>query len=543
MVENGGNVVVNLLAAWTLFLPLGQRFSLDAVIRSMKARKEQTSDELNDRTSPPPANEPFVSLIVLVLILQWSAIYFFNCVHKSGVGWKNGSALHYFLYQDRIVTDLGIWIREHAPQRALWFFTRSTLVVEGLLAFLLLIPVWQTWFRRAAFLLALGLHGGIAATSRLGPFSYVMTMFFVILFGERDFQLVTRWFGREARAKVVVYDADCGICLWLSRLLKRLDPFERLTFVGNHELDKLPAQVDRSILDRTLVVVDAKGRAFKEERAVFEVGRALPFGILGVWWLMVPGLAQLGRALYRRVADNRVRISVWFGLGACGLKAPPTAASETQTSAAPEENETFSSVRENRVSTLRETLVLTFAIMSATQIATDNPFMHQYMRVNRPDWMNAFNSYTRTLQGWGMFAPEPPYEDGRVVVDARTRSGKKLDPFTGQEPNFNPDAPNGWGHDQFWCDYNNRIRFSGHEPNRQHLEEYLRNWHVYENRPNDELVAFDIWWVQDKSPPPGKTRSEALPPEKLLSHGYVRDSGARAWLEKTRVPAAGGVRP
>jgi len=48
--ENGGSVVVNILGLWTLFLPLGSRFSVDAVLASLKTRSERSSAELNDRS-------------------------------------------------------------------------------------------------------------------------------------------------------------------------------------------------------------------------------------------------------------------------------------------------------------------------------------------------------------------------------------------------------------------------------------------------------------------------------------------------------------
>jgi hypothetical protein len=41
-----------------------------------------------------------------------------------------------------------------------------------------------------------------------------------------------------------------------------------------------------------------------------------------------------------------------------------------------------------------------------------------------------------------------------------------------------------------------------------------------------------VWWVQDRSPSPGESRGRPLPPEKLLSHGRVTDSGAKS----ARVP-------
>jgi hypothetical protein len=200
-VENGGTVVVNILTLWTLFLPLGERFSVDALLKSLRERREQGAAELNDRTPFFRTAHGFTSLVVLALLLQWSVIYFFNCVHKSGMGWRNGSAIHYFNHQDRIVTWLAVWNREHLPYRITQFFTWGTLAVEGILAGILLVPFFQKWTRRLAFLLAFGLHGGIAASSRLGPFSYVMTCYFILLLGASDWAVVTRWFGRASRTR------------------------------------------------------------------------------------------------------------------------------------------------------------------------------------------------------------------------------------------------------------------------------------------------------------------------------------------------------
>ena len=42
-VENGGDVVVNLLAFLTIPLPLGRRFSIDAVRRGLRARHETSA--------------------------------------------------------------------------------------------------------------------------------------------------------------------------------------------------------------------------------------------------------------------------------------------------------------------------------------------------------------------------------------------------------------------------------------------------------------------------------------------------------------------
>ncbi len=433
-VENGGTIVVNILGMWTLFLPLGRRFSVDAVLASMRQRREAISAELNDRTRPPIPNAPHVSLVVLALLLQWSVIYFFNFVHKSGVGWRNNTAIYWFVEQNRIVTWFGVWCRNHLPLAVFKVMTRGALMTEATLSFVMLLPIARENMRRIGFLLAVGLHGAIAAMSRLGPFSYVMVIQFVIHLSATDFEFVSRWFARPSRARTVIYDADCGICLWLCRLLKRLDPFERVTFVGNDERDKIPEQFDDALLDRTLLVLMPDGRAVREERAVFEVARALPFGILPLFWLGVPGLSSLGNALYRCVAVNRTRISAWFGLAQCGV--PGTEPNDQLELAAPKK--TWRGDWALALSVPREMLVALLMIVLGIEVCVDNPYASKRVHVTRPEWMETLVETPRIFQGWGMFAPEPPYEDGHLVVDGRTEDGRKRDPFTGREPVFDP---------------------------------------------------------------------------------------------------------
>jgi len=525
--ENGGSVVTHGLATWTVFLPLGRCFSVDAVRRSLATVHERTSAELNRRETEPVA--PFVSIVVLGLLLQWSVIYFFNFVHKDGVGWKNHSAIYWFLYQDRIVTALGVWAREHVPYVVFTTLTRMTLVVEGTLAFILLVPFNQKWLRRIAFLLAVGLHGNIALLSRLGPFSYVMVLFFLMLFGQEELDWLGRWFGRERRKVTVLFDADCGICLWTCRLLKRLDPWQCLTFVGNDETARLPAGLDPKVCESSVVVVDAAGRYFLEEKAVARALRALPFGIVLAWWLYVPGLNLLGRSLYRRVAANRIAISSFFGLGACGVAREPSPEARKPSAWLGRVGDELRSGR----AIARETLALVLMVVLATEVVKSNPFMSRRMQLKRPEWMTEVIGYTRMLEGWGMFAPEPPYDDGRLVVDGRTADGRKFDPFTNDTPEFDPESPRGWGHDQLWCDYSNHIRWPHNQGRRQFLRNYLINQHLYSRRPQDQLTSFDVWWISDKSPPPGKTHGVVMPPEKLLSYGFVKDSGAKPWLSRT----------
>lgn len=525
LVENGGTVVVNLLCFWTLFLPLGRRLSIDALLGSLKRDSEQTSADLN----APPREAPHAhySLVVFALLLQWSLIYFFNVVHKSGEGWRNGSALHWFLHQDRIVTWFGIFAREHAPFWLLRGFTYATLVVEGALTVLLLVPFQQAWCRRLALVLAVGLHGGIAATSRLGPFSYAMTLFFLLPLVGRDWDALRRRLVQGAPSLTVIYDADCGICFQLCRVLRRLDLRRRLRFVGNDERAAIPEGISAELLEQTLVVIDSRQRALVRERGVAEIAHALPLWGLGAGVLLrVPGVAFIARRAYEAFARHRHGISARLGLGSCGVAAerPPRVAAPAQ----PEQR--LWPLRDYRTA-LREALVLLALVMMINQVILNNDWARRRIgEVKQPAVFAVLVDRLRLYQGWRMFAPEPPYEDGRLVVDGRTVDGRKVDPLTGAEPDFNPETRVGWGHSQLWCDYHLKMYFSRYAAHRQHLREYLQNWHERTGRPQDRLVAFDVWWVNDKSPPPGASRGQPQKPIRLVTFGRVADSGAEPWL-------------
>ena len=297
-VENGGDVLVNVMAGLTMFFPLGKRLSVDALLQSMRAYRETSPDALNDRTRPVELSRQFVSLGVAAAILQLAAIYFFNAVHKDGVGWHNGSAIHWFLHQDRIVTALGVWLRVHAPYSTLQGATYGALAMEFALPVILLFPFCRTWAHRLGLLLGIGLHGGIALTSRLGPFSYAMILFFVLFLGERDWGALARWFGRSARKRTVIFDMDCGICLLICRILKRLDPFECLTFVGNDQSSACPPG-SKSAPPSARCRSGRQGALHMEESAVFEIGGRCRSASCGSAGWAARNLTDRARALSR----------------------------------------------------------------------------------------------------------------------------------------------------------------------------------------------------------------------------------------------------
>ncbi len=173
VVSNGGDFVFCNLMVWTAFLPLGSALSVDAW-RANKAGK--------------PRRSPVVSWAVLVVMMQLAIIYFFNAVHKSGETWLDGSAVYWLANQERLVTGLGYWMREHLPFWVFQAITYTSLVIEYLLPFLILSPWGRPWTRRAAIVGIWALHLGIAAVANVGVFSFVMMAYSMFLVSPEDWE-------------------------------------------------------------------------------------------------------------------------------------------------------------------------------------------------------------------------------------------------------------------------------------------------------------------------------------------------------------------
>ena len=121
---NFGDQILRVSMFWSLFLPLGGCWSVDAV-----------------RAARPTSREPVCSVASACLLLQVCVVYFFTAVLKSGPDWHaDGTALYYAMQLDWLVLPLGIWLRD-----VFWFtqlLTWSTLVLEYVGPFLLIAPVW-----------------------------------------------------------------------------------------------------------------------------------------------------------------------------------------------------------------------------------------------------------------------------------------------------------------------------------------------------------------------------------------------------------------
>jgi predicted DCC family thiol-disulfide oxidoreductase YuxK len=516
-VENGGDITLNLLTAWTLFLPMGARFSIDAIRESFSRHHERDESQFGDRSHLSPPLSRVTSLVVPAILAQVAIIYAFNALHKKGVTWMEGSAVHYVLHQDRIVTWLGQWVRPHVSAKLSAYLTWSALAVEFALPFLLLSPLTTRTTRRIAIVLGPMLHVGFAAFLNVGMFSANMIGWYFLLWDDGVFRLLGRWLGPSPRrARTVFFDADCGFCFFTVRVLARLDRFERLRFVSNRSPEAERDGIDPALIERTVVVVcPASGRRWTHAAAFAEIFRALPCGTPVAALLSLPLVSAIADGVYNLVARNRARISVAMGLPVCGIRG--THAAEARPSVdAPRLGSSVARVLANA----REVGIVALFFILTSQLFNENWIVPRWLHHAQPTFVQMIVEYPRLREGWTMFAPDAPRTDAAISVDARTVDGRHVDPVNLVASRVAPvpmdGIPERLDEDEFWVDYLAKI--AGTPAYHPALRDWILNHHRRTGRAEDRIVSFDVYLLEDDSPPPG-TSKPLNTRQRLVFHG------------------------
>lgn len=211
VLENGGDMVMNLLCIFTLALPLGRRFSIDAWLATLRPSPRAWEARM----------QPVYSLAMAALIAQIALIYFFNALSKQGDAWVSGAAVHYALHLDKFVTPLGVWMREQLPPDVLRVMTWSVLATEWLGFALLITPVFSQTARTIAIFVMPMLHVSFALGLDLGLFSPAMIAFYPLLLTGKHWDTLARWCGRAA-APMLPPSAARGTTLWTELMVAAL---------------------------------------------------------------------------------------------------------------------------------------------------------------------------------------------------------------------------------------------------------------------------------------------------------------------------------
>jgi hypothetical protein len=444
LICNGGDRVLSMMLIWSLFLPLGDRFSIDAVWNAVRRRatlrreeeapvptgakgerrKGKGEKETGEHPSSSPSGalwavplSPSISLsapsaAAFAAVSQIGLIYLLTAIAKDGGTWRQGTALYYILHQEQLLHPLGLWLGG-GPLWALKLLTRATYWLELAAAFLILLPFWQPWLRRAAIVGLVGLHTGIWLTMNIGEFSPAMMSAFSLLLLPADWQVLERWARplRSYGARLAAFSSVGALSHWTrSRVpdVRRQPPRVTPRTSGGKDGGAAPR---------------AGGRSAPWSRCVF-------------------------------VLTNGI-VSLLFVLG----------------------------------------LVDAYNVYGPPRLGLPE--------VRIPTALKAVLRYPGNNNSWNMFAPNPSRYSGWLVVEGRRADGRTIDPLTGQEPTWEKPADVSSRHDRYWRKYIDQLKKGKNADHRESLAEYLTRKSHREQPEAERLTVLALYYVRERTPAPG----------------------------------------
>ncbi len=495
--DNVGQSVAIVLCAITLLLPLGARYSLDELGRTLRAREERTPEELNDRALPDrPVKRP--SLAALAVLAVLALFYFGAALQQTGATWQDGSALYYALHVDRWTSALGAAVREQSGLLTGW--TKALWAVQLGIVPLALVPVARHVTRLVAIAAMLFHALTFGLFFSFGMYGWSLLAAAALLIPEETWQRLDK----RTRPLDLYYDADCGVCTWSARMLKRLDSRGNVRFHDNG--GELPPGASEAMAERSMIVVDAGGRVSTDAAAL----SAICLAVRPLWWcgwlLKLPGVHQLARALYHRFAERRFDVSEALGMGACGVE-DDGRRSDSDDARGDEDTPAARLWR-----------WLCFAATGAGSLLIVAAAVAQSERVGelgtasglaRVRWLTDIATWARVTAPWGVWAPDPPLANEGLVVDAETRGGWNVDVLTGDAPDLALQRPGHQRRGALWSAYSARIADDEFTPFRKEFRQYLtRGGSSINTRvPENYIQKMSVYWVSVPTPPPGQPRA------------------------------------
>ena len=440
----GADYLLGSLLLWSLFLPLGARFSLDAIIRRMRQGvplPTAASDNRGLPRLPAPEQTPRM-LAAFAVVLQIGLMYFCTAWLKQGpTWWRDGTAIYYTLHLEQSIHAPAVWVREW-PIEVLQWLTWGALAIEFAALPMLLIPVWQPLLRRICIVALIGLHIGIALVIDAGLFSHTMVAAFTLLLRAPDWELLRRWLAPLSRPVTIYYDDGCGVCQRSCQLLAMADRFGKLSFIGSSDHANYRHEIPEGLTEKTVVVFDDRtGRRYIKAQAAAAVFRGLPLPFRLWCWIGWPGFRIIGNAAYDTFARNRHKVSQWLGLTACGIPQRPRTDAGTSTvpkvdgSAA---DNTGGLHRPGPLQTAAAAILLIGMLADAayfTFVAETKPALTDPRK--DPVWTRLITlpyRMTGCMQRWNMFSPDASAHDLWWVVEVETASGRRFNAFKPREP-------------------------------------------------------------------------------------------------------------
>lgn len=454
LVLQGGDVLLRMLLFWSIFLPLGARYSLDSMTSS------------NLLTLP----KRIFTMGTIAYFMQIVFVYWFSVMHKTAPEWRvEGSAVYYALSTNHFTTPFGYFMLQFPA--FLTFLTYATFWFELIGPFLLLIPIFFGPIRFFVVLAFIALHIGFRSGLELGPFPWVASLaMFVFLPSWFWDRFLSKFQSRSSKGVRIYYDSECGFC-------KRAALFIQIFFLIPHA-QVLSTQDDSSIYEdmqkhNSWVIVDATGQRYFKFQAVVYLFRMSP-----LLWPIAAVLKWkpsviLGNVWYEFLSNRRLRV--------CRID---------------KHKEQQRPI--NLGGSLGASMLILFFMIYVFLWNLDTLKNFSYRTPKEISWIGEL---LRIDQKWDMFAPHPSNYNGWYIIVGELSDGTQIDLFRdGAKVVWEkPKLVSSLYKNERWRKYMTNLTIPYKVYRRLYFAQYLcRDWNSHHNS-SERLERLTIYFMEEQN--------------------------------------------
>lgn len=478
---DGADYVMRVMAFWSLFVPLGDYYSVDA-LRTRLRRYRQTGNWRD--LQAPAAPRTMFAFPLRMMQIQIALVYVVAGVSKTGDVWMQGLALHDVLSLKTYTLPTADLIVQFAPDWLLRALTYGVLLIEDLFIVLVFVPIGQPLLRLIGLASMALMHIGIAATMGIQNFAMFMIATYLVFFDPAWVKALGAWTRRKAALPLMIGWPVGYRPAWLLLLC-----------TANHEI-RPNTDVAGNYTDYdSWWVVDGDNVVHTDAAAWLQVAACLPLS--RVWGRMLtdPAVRRVVCAVLLRRASREIAPEP-FPVAPTVILPPPRA---------------------------RWWHTAAVAIGLPVILLTIWWHMDNLQRLNLP--LTPAPSVVRSVvdtiglyQNWEFFAANPVRTDRWIVVPGQFEDNAVLNLRTGTALNYAVEryyvGPGGR-----WRNVANSLR-----PDWQQgviaawAQMYCRMYNEDQRRPEgSRLVRVEILMLEQDLPMPGEATPQ-LRPTRLLEH-------------------------
>ena len=282
-----------------IFLPSERALSLDKLRLRLKY-------SVPGRPYRPPETVS-VLCYYLPLAIVLGLLYLDAGIHKlSAEFWRNGMGAWLPPTMPYYMSPLDMsWLLNNKLAEQI---TGYSLIV---FQFLFLPLFWFRRFRVPLLLIGVAFHGGIILSLNIYQFGFGMLAPYALLVPFSWWRALGKLLRRRQPALTVLYDGLCPLCNRTVLILSHFDILGAVDFkdLQTHakdyrQLDSVP----EAELLKDLYALNRQGRLFSGIDTYIRILSAMIYLAPLALLMRIAGIYHLGRAVYRRIADNRARI-------------------------------------------------------------------------------------------------------------------------------------------------------------------------------------------------------------------------------------------